>query len=361
MSSPKFTVEELVLDDYFRKWVQGKLPPEDTFWETWVEARPEYRELAAQARFVVEALAMDEEVPDAARLRENLNRIITNAEKEEHRHTYPLLSYAWKAAAAIVLLIGGYWYFGESPQPAPVAYEAATESIGLKTIEKINNGEKPLTISLSDGSSITLQPGSRLRYPEEFAVDRREVILSGEAFFDIAGNPARPFLVYANEIVTRVLGTSFSIKAYENDSDVTVKVVTGKVSVLPSKVSGERKGTGVPAEGLILTPNQMAVYARSPEKLTRSLVANPGIVKGSQKKSSDYNFEDTPVAQVFQALEEGYGVPIVYNADQLAKCTVTAPLENENLYEKLDMICKVIRAEYQVIDAQIVITSKGCE
>src|SRR5690606_36836113 len=136
---------------------------------------------------------------------------------------------------------------------------------------------------------------------------------------DIAANPARPFLVYANEIVTRVLGTSFSIKAYENDSDVTVKVVTGKVSVLPSKVSGERKGTGVPAEGLILTPNQMAVYARSPEKLTRSLVANPGIVKGSQKKSSDYNFEDTPVAQVFQALEEGYGVPIVYNADQLAK------------------------------------------
>src|SRR5690606_38032915 len=252
------------------------------------EARPEHRELTAQARFVVEALAMDEEAPDAARLKENLNRIITITQKEEHRNTYPFLSYAWKVAAAIVLLIGGYWYFGKNPHPAPVTYEAATESIGLKTIEKINNGEKPLTISLSDGSSITLQPGSRLRYPEEFAVDRREVILSGEAFFDIAGNPARPFLVYANEIVTRVLGTSFSIKAYENDSDVTVKVVTGKVSVLPSKVSGERKGTGVPAEGLILTPNQMAVYARSPEKLTRSLVANPGIVKGSQKKSSDY-------------------------------------------------------------------------
>ncbi len=358
MSDNEFTVERLVLDDYFRKWVQGQLPEEDTYWETWLAGAPDRSELVDQARFVLDAFRMEHEVLNEQRVKENVRKIITGVEREEAPEKYAWYTYGWKTAAVIALAAVFSWWLVQRGGHTP--YDTMVEARGTKTIEKINNADSPLTISLSDGSSITLQPGSRLSYPEEFDRDKREVILSGEGFFDIARDPQRPFRVYANEIVARVLGTSFHIRAYEQDADVRVRVVTGKVSVLAPKALNRSHGGGLP-EGLILTPNQMAIYARTPEKLTRTLVENPGILKNSAKRSSDYNFDDTPVTQVFRALEEGYGVPIVYNADQLAGCTVTAPLENENLYEKLDMICKVIRASYEIVDAQVVITSKGCE
>ncbi len=357
MSDNNLTVEDLVLNDYFRKWVQGRLPEEDTYWETWLAEAPERAGLVSQAKFIIEAFRMEHEVLGERRIKENVRKIMTGVEKENGREKHSFVSYGWKVAAMIALAAAMFWYFARENGHTP--YDTMVEAGGMKTIEKINNARNPLTVSLSDGSSITLQPGSRLSYPEEFDRDKREVILSGEGFFDIARDPERPFRVYANEIVARVLGTSFHIRAYEHDADIRVKVVSGKVSVLASKAL-TKTHDGAPAEGLILTPNQMAIYARTPEKLTRTLVDNPGIIKSSAKKSSDYNFEDTPVPQVFRALEEGYGVPIVYNADQLAGCTVTAPLENENLYEKLDMICKVIRASYEIVDAQVVITSKGC-
>ena len=358
MSDNISTIEDLVLNDYFRKWVQGRLPAEDTYWETWLAEVPERAEMVIQAKYIIEAFRMEHEVLSERRLKENVGKIMTGVEKENGRERYPFVSLAWKVAAMIALTAAMFWYFARENEHTP--YDTMVEAKGMKTIEKINNAGTPLIVSLSDGSSITLQPGSKLSYPEEFDRDKREVILSGEGFFDVARDPERPFRVYAGEIVTKVLGTSFHVRAYEKDADITVKVVTGKVSVLTSKLTKERRGAGEPADGLILTPNQMAVYARSPEKLTRTLVENPGIIKSSAKKSSDYNFEDTPVPLVFRALEEGYGVTIVYNTEQLAGCTVTAPLENENLYEKLDMICKVIRAGYEIVDAQVVITSKGC-
>lgn len=358
MSDKEFTVEELVLDDYFRKWVQGQLPEEDTYWETWLAEVPGRVELVDQAKFVLEAFRMEHEILNERRMRGNVQKIMTGIEKRDETEKSAFIFHGWKIAAAAALVAVLFWFFAQRNESTP--YNVMVEASGIKTIEKINNADTPLTISLSDGSSITLQPGSKLSYPEAFDRDKREVILSGEGFFDIARDSQRPFQVYANEIVTRVLGTSFHIRAYEQDADIRVKVVTGKVSVLTTKALTRTHGS-IPAEGLILTPNQMAIYARVPEKLTRTLVENPGIIKSSTKRSSDYNFEDTPVPQVFRALEEGYGVPIVYNAEQLAGCTVTAPLENENLYEKLDMICKVLRASYEIVDAQVVITSKGCQ
>ena len=116
-------------------------------------------------------------------------------------------------------------------------------------------------------------------------------------------------------------------------------------------------------KGLILTPNQMAVFDREPERLTKTLIENPQIITSPAEAVSSknaFNFNGTPVDEVFEILGKSYGVMVVYDAELLKNCTVTAPLGNESLYEKLDLICKVIRATYEVVDAQIIITSKGC-
>ena len=131
-------------------------------------------------------------------------------------------------AAMLVLASGISWYFLKDNVDSGDEFTYLSESHDPRTVEKINNSDQPIRISLSDGSVITLQPKSGLSFPEIFASDRREVFLVGEARFDVAKDPRKPFLVHSNELVTKVLGTSFSIRAFKNDQDITVKVYSGK-------------------------------------------------------------------------------------------------------------------------------------
>ena len=91
--------------------------------------------------------------------------------------------------------------------PATVA-----ETRGNNMIEKTNTFNHALTVNMEDGSMVTLQPGSTINFPQHFHSDKREIYLAGEAFFKVSKNPGRPFLVYYNNLVTHVLGTSFNIK-----------------------------------------------------------------------------------------------------------------------------------------------------
>ncbi|WP_198174720.1 FecR family protein [Spirosoma arboris] len=361
MDYSNYTSEDFVLDDYFQKWVAGKLPEEDTFWPDWVREHPEKGPLISQATFVLKALDMDHEPISDQKVREKVRQIIDNA-TDKPVSIHPFYQSLWfRAAAAVTLLLGLGWYLMSQQKPAPMLYDELVIAQPQPLLEKINNSDQPLRISLSDGSVITLQPNGKLSYPERFETDKREVYLLGEGMFEITKNPKQPFYVYANELTTKVLGTRFSVKAYANDKAIIVKVFTGKVSVQtrnPPAHSSEQPFNQ--REGIILTPNQMAVYDRPPAHLTRTLVENPVLVKTTPENKPDFHFENTPVSQVFERLEQGYGVKIVYDSDQLKNCTVTAPFDNESLYEKLNLICKVIRASYEVIDTQIVISSRGC-
>lgn len=361
----QFAAEDFVLDDYFRKWINHQLPQEDNAWENWLSQNPEKKEAVSQAKFVLKALEMKHIPIDDSKVAEKIQDILALSETTQFVVKPTFFQTYWlKIAASIVFVCGMAWVFLHNIAVKPTMYEQLVTAQTIQTIEKINNSNEPLVVSLSDGSTITLQPKSRLSFPESFASEKREVFLSGEAFFEIAKNPQKPFLVYANELVTKVLGTSFSIKAFEQGKDIVVKVFTGKVSVLSGKEINQQINQPFNQnEGVILTPNQMVVFDRGPERLTKTLVENPQVLQPHNEtvqESNSFNFENTPVTQVFENLEKSYGVKIVYDGEVLKKCTITAPLENESLYEKLNLICKVIRASYEVVDAQIIISSKGC-
>jgi transmembrane sensor len=357
--------EDFVMDDYFRKWVNRQLPPEDDAWEKWLSQHPEKEEAVSQAKFILKALEMKHLAMDDSKTVEKIQNILWLS-KPSPSVIQPTFfeKYGFKIAASVLILCGLVWVYFQNQTDQPTKYEQLVTTHTVKTIEKINNSNEALTVSLSDGSTIILQPKSRLSFPETFAGDKREVFLSGEAFFEIAKNPEKPFLVYANELVTKVLGTSFSIKAFEQDKDIVVKVFTGKVSVLSGKeINRQGNQPFSQNEGVILTPNQMVVFDREPERLTKTLVENPLVLAlpdEEMPKIANFNFENTPVTEVFETLEKSYGVKIVFDNEMLKNCTVTAPLENESLYEKLNLICSVVRATYEVVDAQIIISSKGC-
>lgn len=263
----------------------------------------------------------------------------------------PVYRQSWfRVAASVVLLLGlfgyGLWQWS-AQRPGRV------ELLSVR----MNNTQQPMLIRLDDGSQVTLEPGSFLRFPDHFSATKREVFLTGEAFFSVTRQPQRPFLVVTDRVVTRVLGTSFRVKAFGGTANASVTVRTGKVSVF-SRPAPNTSGKE-PASAVVLVPNQRAVFYAADARLVKTLAENPVLLTPASQLP-DFDFTDAPLPIVFARLEQAYGVDFVYDADALAHCTLTARLGNESLYEKLTLISEVTHVRHEIIDGQVVIDSRGC-
>jgi ferric-dicitrate binding protein FerR (iron transport regulator) len=269
--------------------------------------------------------------------------------------------YTWRVAAAILMLVatGAVLYFARygftSREESVALLEPGQKYTGIQLIE--NKTNIPHLVRLTDGSEVTLEPGSELRVANKFTNNKREVYLTGEAFFHVKRDTLRPFLVYANEVITKVLGTSFTVKAYKGAKQTTVAVMTGKVSVSTNPEVIQKKHT---TQEVILTPNQEAVYNRAINKVTKKLVDVPRIVL-EKPTLFEMKYDATPVSQIFEVLEENYGVEIIYDEKILSECFLTTSMSDEGLYQRIEIICKAIGAEYKIQDTTITITGKGCQ
>ena len=265
------------------------------------------------------------------------------------------------AAAALVLLGCGWWFTAQYGQPKPViAYQAVLDKINTPLIVEKNTTAQPRFVSLPDGSTVLLQPKSQLTFPARSEGINREVFLSGQAFFEVAKNPARPFFVYAGNLVTKVLGTSFEVSAFQDEIDVKVIVKTGRVSVFPlSKETIARQQATPELDGVVLTPNEQITFTATNARLTRSSVPETQTLDLPIQRQS-FDFRATPIKDVFDALEKSYGVRIVFDENKMKNCYLTASLSDEPLLEKLDLICKTIGAGYGQTGNEITISSPGC-
>jgi transmembrane sensor len=221
-------------------------------------------------------------------------------------------------------------------------------------ISKINTTEISQVIKLSDGTEVSLKPRSEIQYPQTFG-STREVYLKGEAFFNVKRDTAHPFVVYSNEVVTRVLGTSFIVKAYEGSKDITVSVKTGRVSVSKNSVQHVKSEKNE----VILIPNQQAVYDRVKDQVVRQLVERPEIIRPLEEEMA-MKYDGVEVVKIFDALEEMYGIDITFDAELLKNCVLTTTMKEEGLFERIKVICEAIGARYDVQETNILITSEGC-
>jgi transmembrane sensor len=260
----------------------------------------------------------------------------------------------WAAGLGLLALgLGGLLPYARQWQ-APVAVATTTERGWTR---HRNTTQQVQQLQLPDASRVTLQPGSSLRYTTALAGPRREVYLEGEAFFQVHKNPARPFLVFTNQVVTTVLGTSFDVQAYPGQAQALVAVREGKVAVQPRESAQLDVTPAHPAKlGVLLLPNQQVVYSVASRQLKKELVARPALLAPQA-----FEFEERPVAEVFAALEKAYGVPIHYDQQKLAGCTVSITFYDEPLFDKLGLLCKSLGAYYTLADTQITIHSTGCQ
>jgi transmembrane sensor len=161
--------------------------------------------------------------------------------------------------------------------------------------------------------------------------------------------------VYTHEVTTKVLGTSFTIKALREDKNITVAVKTGRVSVYAHPASPIQSR----ASETILTPNQQIVYNRMANTVSRMLVENPLAIMPAAEIER-LHFEEAPVPAIFKALEKVYGVDMVFDEKLFSTCTLTTSISDEPIYDRLDIICKAIGATYSVEEFQIEIDGPGC-
>lgn len=360
-------IEDFLADESFRLWMKSKNDADG--WEEWTLEHPKRAKLVQEARLWL--LAM--KVPEDNLSQEQVDAALQNTwmkieQKEKDRKMEQKLIQLWnttwfrKMAAILVFgLLSVYAYKNYFVEDNNSYYEqiiANMDEDGL--LEQINNSNKPQIITLSDGSSVLLQPKSKLSYPKIFTGNERNVYLSGEAFFEISKNPKKPFFVHANEIVTKVVGTSFRIKAYNNQSDVEVLVRTGKV-----KVNSEKANAKSSQKEIVLLPNQALRFTRKNQTFDKITdITMDKSISSSVRSIEQLSFEftDIPVAQIFKTIEQAYSVEIDFPKLELQKCHLTTSLSDQPLPEKLKIICKSIgnNSSYTMNGNQITILSKGC-
>ena len=265
----------------------------------------------------------------------------------------------WAAAALVIFAVGvGQLLPSLSSDTNQVAHTRRVPTAGDTWTQYSQLASHPRVISLPDGSQVTLSSGSTLRYATGLTGPKREVYLTGEGFFKVSKNPARPFLVITKQVVTTVLGTSFRVSAYEGSPNATVMVREGRVAV-QARVGAKLEATPdqPAAAGVLLLPNQQVTYSAASNRLKKELVAKPLVLT-----PQSFVFDEAPVSEVLMALSKAYGVEIVYEREDLAACTVTLALaNNKSLYNKLDVLCETLGASYEESNARILFHSKGCK
>ncbi len=359
----KFKVEDFVTDASFQQWVEGTSPQHTAFWEFWEEAHPEKSETLAQARALLLGLKNQPTAISDDEISLEVEQMVGLVKKKPFWERSIL--YQWQRIAAVLVVMGAIGGFWMKYRPS----EISTTKTQIKTpkslpknqeVEVSNNTPADYTTTLPDGSTVKLKKGSKISFPERFLGDKREVSLTGEGFFEVIKKDNQPFYVYTNTLVTRVLGTSFNIKAYSKDEQVVVAVKTGKVMVFPlSELKKSQNNAKYQLQSLYLTPNQKATFERQNERFNKALVEQPVIITQPTETPS-FDFENTPIREVFASLKKAYNVEIIYDSDIMKNCSVTAPLGNEPLFVKLDIICKTIGARYEIVETKVFINSRGC-
>ncbi|MFT7160734.1 MAG: transmembrane sensor [Bacteroidia bacterium] len=247
-----------------------------------------------------------------------------------------------KIAASVVLAIG--ISFLVYKQISNVSMEVDE----VVFIEKTNPNGRKSTIILPDGSKVKLNSDSKIRYAKTFTKEYREVILEGEAFFEVVKDRVRPFVIKTGDITTTVLGTSFNVNAYAKRDEISVAVVTGKVEVKKSTYYGNEESTTT-----YLTPNMMAVYKRDEREL-KTTHFNMEEITGW--KDGILIFKNTDMPQIAMKLKKWYGLEVeISGGKDILRKRYTGKFDNNSLEYVLKAISYTSEISFEIEDNKKII------
>ncbi len=247
------------------------------------------------------------------------------------------ISYFSRIAAilSLVFLIGFYGSTFFVPPP-PDQNEAVLREISMK------KGQRG-SVTLSDGTLVSLNSESSITLPDRFKSDVREVYLKGEAFFEVAKNEEKPFKIYVNGTVIEVLGTSFAVRAFPDDESVRTTVIEGLVSF--------RSENEDISEGVLLSAGDLGEFNLKRKKISKEFVENldPYI----SWKEGYLTFDQASMTEVRKQLERKYDIEVVFEDRGIELLELTAELKSRSLRNVLETISLSLGLEFE-LDQEVV-------
>jgi transmembrane sensor len=328
----QYQTEDFLRDESFINWVLDPEGPENQAWKRWMNANPEKQEAAQKAIDIIRSFDFKQEtVADDfyVSLKQRIDHTIAN----EHTSPAKVRSFTGtriKAAAVIAGLVicALVLYYVRKPSYTFIS----TPYAAIKTVW------------LPDSSEVILNANSSIRFNKSRTDNKREVWVTGEAFFkvrhlNIAGK-AQPFAVYAGDAVIEVLGTEFNVKNINNTTGVLLR--QGKVRFsIPANHSET-----------IMQPNDYCLYNALQGKIT-TRVADP--VLFTSWLEHKYRFEKATVQEVCETLKEYFGYDFIIRNPELATQAVSGTLELQNEQVMLYVLSELFRAKTTKKGNQIII------
>jgi ferric-dicitrate binding protein FerR (iron transport regulator) len=251
----------------------------------------------------------------------------------------------YPVAAIILLFIGTFFavlliisWFGQE-EPNSLAYDSQANEL----ITKSTPNRRMFRMRLEDGSFVHLNAVSKITYPQAFAIDHREIEMLGEVYFDIERDETKPFTIKVKNHDVEVLGTSFNVKAFDDDDDFSVTVESGTVRV-------DLKLDGV--EPVVITKDQKMIFNSRSKQVQvlevdsqNELSWRKGILK----------FDSTPMAQVKKTLERWYGREVIIEDEEIYELNFNGSHHNENLKSVMESIEFGLNINYTIEGNSIII------
>jgi ferric-dicitrate binding protein FerR (iron transport regulator) len=265
----------------------------------------------------------------------------------------------FRIAASFLLPVGiGYLtfcFFQKNIKPEPIVYNEITAPLGSKT-----------TIQLGDGTKVWLNSGSKLKIPQRFVGNYRQVELTGEAYFDVKKDPSHPFIVKTSKLNIKVLGTTFDVKAYPEEGTIETTLVNGLVTITKTNQSLNDKNA------VYLKPKQRATFvketgtlmlAESEKKLVKKEIKINVDKKREEKMICTKNVDTEPFVAwkddklVFKnedfeslcvKLKRWYGVEINIKSEALKKYHYTGILQKETINDVIEILRLTMPFSYDI-------------
>ncbi len=204
---------------------------------------------------------------------------------------------------------------------------------------------KRFTVELTDRTVISLNAGSKLKYPQSFTgMDSREVYLFGEAYFNVEKDESRPFIVHTDKMNVRVFGTKFNVSNYSNESSASAVLTEGSIGVYsPSETLAEK-------DLIVLKPGQQAIIQKD-----SFIVRKVNIEKHVAWSSNKLHFENDRLADIIKELERHYNVSIDNKSSELDNIRYTGTFSKESIIEVLNIFRSTTNFEYRMENNKITI------
>lgn len=201
---------------------------------------------------------------------------------------------------------------------------------------------------LNDGTIVWLTKNSKLNYFEKANEGIRQAELTGEALFEVAKDPDRPFTIECGNIKVKVIGTSFNVKT--NTDHLELQVLTGKVNL--SSIKDEK--------GVDVSSLEKVTYTTDGKIIERSSLKDSEIEEVIE--STDYNmrFSNTEMKEVFQRIEKKFNARVSVENQHVNKCRLTADFTDKSLEQTMSMISQLLDIKYTIDKPEVKVSGKGC-